>query len=155
MKESLIEDLKNKFGLMIPEYNYQKNEGILVDDGWHQLLEEMLGCIKHHEEQLKISDDYRKKLGLEPENIDYDPVEILQVKEKFGGLRCFFRGGDSYVAGVVNMTEVMSFRICEKCGDRGEVRDLTWMRTLCDKHHKQRLSRDNSVFTHDLTEEKD
>lgn len=155
MQEKLIEDLRNKFGLMVPEYNYQRNEGIHVRDGWHQLLEEMFGCIKHHEEQLKISDDYRKKVGMEPLSTDYDPVEILQVKEKFGGMRCYFRGGDQYTAGVIQMAEVMSFRICDVCGNKGEVRDLSWMRTLCDKHHEEKRVELNTVYKHDLTEEKD
>lgn len=155
MQEKLIEDLRNKFGLMVPEYNYQRNEGIHVRDGWHQLLEEMFGCIKHHEEQLKISDDYRKKVGLEPISTDYDPVEILHVKEKFGGMRCHFRGGDQYTSGVIHMAEVMSFHICDVCGNKGEIRDLSWMRTLCEAHYRDRTATDNSINTFDLTSTKD
>lgn len=152
MKEELLNDLKNKFGLMVPEYNYQKNEGVHVGDGWLTLLEEMFGCIKHHQENLKTSDEYRKKVGLEQLHTDYDPVEFLQIKEKFGGMRCYYRGGDQYVAGVVHMTEVMSYRTCEKCGNPGEERNLPWIRTLCNTHYIEKQHLNNVVASHSLTE---
>lgn len=155
MNENLIKDLKSKYATMIPDFNYQKNEGILVNDGWLALIEEMCGCIAHHENNLKTQDEYRKKVGLEPTNTDYDPVEILQIKEKFGGMRCFFRGGDQYTAGVIQMAEVMSFRICEKCGDAGESRNLPWIRTLCDDHYRERINGQNVIAKYSLTDEKE
>lgn len=61
-------------------------------------------------------------------------VVAMQVKEKFGGLRFYYYGGDDYISGLVDMAESMSYIICEECGDKGFPNKNGWIRTLCDKH---------------------
>ncbi len=62
----------------------------------------------------------------------------VQVKEKFGGLRFYYSGGDSsYIRGVVDMAEQMSYRTCEVCGAPGKSNGGPYVRTLCDKHAKE------------------
>jgi hypothetical protein len=64
-------------------------------------------------------------------------VVAEQVKEKFGTLRFYYRGGDDYISGLVSMAESMSAVTCEVCGDPGESRGNGWISTLCDKHAKK------------------
>jgi hypothetical protein len=61
-------------------------------------------------------------------------VTIQQVKEKFGGLRFYYSGGDEYISGLVSMAESVAGFTCEECGDHGEGRNGGWIRTLCDEH---------------------
>ena len=61
-------------------------------------------------------------------------VVAAQVKEKFGGLRFYYDGGDGYVSGVVNFAEALSERTCEVCGNPGVARGPGWVSTRCDAH---------------------
>lgn len=61
-------------------------------------------------------------------------VVAQQVKEKFGGLRFYYDGGDEYIHGLVAMAESMSYVTCEVCGSPGRVYTDGWHATLCDKH---------------------
>jgi hypothetical protein len=58
----------------------------------------------------------------------------MQIKEKFGGLRFYYDGGDEYISGLVSMAESWAGNTCETCGEKGERRSGGWIRTLCDKH---------------------
>ena len=66
------------------------------------------------------------------------PIDVVQVKEKFGGLRFYTGGGpqDKYdgVYDAINAAEVLSYLTCEDCGAPGEPREGGWIRTLCDDH---------------------
>ena len=64
-------------------------------------------------------------------------IEVHQIKEKFGGLRFYYEGGDDYVQGLVAMAESWAARTCETCDERGERRHGGWIRTLCDKHEAE------------------
>ena len=61
-------------------------------------------------------------------------IEVQQIKEKFGGLRFYYDGGDEQISGMVRMAELWAGRSCETCGNLGERRSGGWIRTLCDKH---------------------
>jgi hypothetical protein len=61
-------------------------------------------------------------------------VVAEQVKEKFGGLRFYYRGGDEYIAGLVAMAQSMSYITCEVCGSPGKRNGGDWIRTLCREH---------------------
>ena len=80
------------------------------------------------------------------ENLTITPkvhwVHIEQIKEKFGGLRFYYYGGDEQIHGMVRMAELWAGHTCEKCGNKGERRQGGWIRTLCDTHeadHQERL----------------
>jgi hypothetical protein len=64
-------------------------------------------------------------------------IEIQQIKEKFGGLRFYYQGGDEYISGLETMAEIWAGRTCETCGEKGERRGGGWIRTLCDKHEAE------------------
>ena len=61
-------------------------------------------------------------------------IRVAQIKEKFGGLRFYYDGGDGHISGMVTMAESWAHRTCETCGNKGKSREGGWIRTLCDKH---------------------
>jgi hypothetical protein len=75
--------------------------------------------------------------GLIPVRDIVPQVVAEQVKEKFGTLRFYYRGGDDYIRGLVSMAESMSAVTCEVCGGLGEQRGNGWISTLCDEHAKK------------------
>lgn len=60
-------------------------------------------------------------------------VVATQVKEKFGGLRFYYCGGDDFVHGVISMAEHMSYTTCEVCGNLGESNGGGWIEVRCEK----------------------
>lgn len=61
-------------------------------------------------------------------------INVLQVKEKFGGLRFYVDSRESeYINGLISMSEAMSYYICENCGDKGKPTRGGWIKTRCDK----------------------
>ena len=74
--------------------------------------------------------------GLIVELYDEKPegVRVLQVKEKFGGLRFYVGEAPSHYLSLIDEAEKCSLHICEQCGKDGKLRkDRSWMVTLCDK----------------------
>lgn len=50
----------------------------------------------------------------------YPPsVKIEQIKEKFGGLRFYYSGGDQQIAGMVHFAEYLCNKTCEVTGNPG------------------------------------
>lgn len=79
--------------------------------------------------------------------IDIDMFEVLQVKEKFGGLRFYTSlppievgGSEEIVKAVRSLigdAEAKSYKTCEVCGAPAERdEDNVWMRTVCELHKK-------------------
>jgi hypothetical protein len=64
-------------------------------------------------------------------------IRVEQIKEKFGGLRFYYQGGDDVIDGMVRMAESWAGRTCETCGNKGERRGGGWIRTLCDEHESE------------------
>lgn len=58
---------------------------------------------------------------------------LYQVKEKFSMLRFYIGTGTNAVHDRISRAQQESGTICEDCGAPGEIRDLSWYRTLCDK----------------------
>ena len=60
---------------------------------------------------------------------------VCQVKEKFGTLRFYVGGTPPGMDEVVHKYEKLSAKICETCGEPGEMFDDNgWYKTCCDKH---------------------
>jgi hypothetical protein len=61
--------------------------------------------------------------------------EIVQVKEKFGGLRYYVEGARvEEVFNLINKAEELSYKICEECGEPGSLDErYFWYLTLCRK----------------------
>jgi hypothetical protein len=78
------------------------------------------------------------------ENLEADPAiarspekiidfKFDQIKEKFGGLRAYYSGGNDYIRGLVTMAETMSYKTCEMCGNKGKPNKSGWITTLCQE----------------------
>lgn len=87
-----------------------------VGPGWHYIVED---CV---------------------EKIESRGGFILQIKEKFGGLRIYSSGGDFDAIDTITREAERSAAItCEQCGGPGQLRNnLPWLKTLCDKCNMER-----------------
>lgn len=65
-------------------------------------------------------------------------VEVVQIKEKFGGLRFYVNAGDDAVHRAIAEAESKSFEVCEECGKPGKRGGGYWISTLCDEHAGKR-----------------
>lgn len=64
-------------------------------------------------------------------------IEITQVKEKFGLLRVYHRGGDEVVDRLLDIAELVSGCICEVCGAQGRVGEQQgWLGARCHLHRE-------------------
>lgn len=64
---------------------------------------------------------------------------VLQVKEKFGGLRFYINKCADGLDDRISQAEDESYRTCEECGLPGVARSGGWIKTLCDLHAAGRL----------------
>jgi hypothetical protein len=118
MEEQYPKMFENKYG------------GFAVGAGWYPILEALCANIQSHI-------DWREKQGNA-----IPQVVVEQIKEKFGGLRFYYQGGDEQVHGMVRMAEAWAANCCEECCAPGKRRNGGWIRTLCDHHeaeHQERL----------------
>jgi hypothetical protein len=108
--------------------------GIECNDGWYDLLSAVCWRIFQHEKNIAERIRVRNEAGKENDSSDleYVPVKFDQIKEKFGGIRIYYSGGDDYVDGVVSLADEMSYKICEVCGNSGKPNKGGWITTLCD-----------------------
>jgi len=80
-----------------------------------------------------------------------DQMVFLQVKEKFGGLRIYVKGGDEYCHGLISMTESISYRFCEICGNAGCLNvghTSGWIQSVCQecaKKSKRKIKFDTEI----------
>ena len=108
--------------------------GIECNNGWYELLSSVCWRIFQHEQNISERIAVRNKYGTQNDqsDLDYVAVKFDQIKEKFGGLRIYFSGGDDYVEGIIDMAEEMSYKICEVCGNSGKPNKGGWITTLCN-----------------------
>ena len=117
--------------------------GFAVSQGWWPILENLCANIQHHIDwQQKTADQCAKLNKPVPEVAPQ--VAVAQIKEKFGGLRFYYDGGDDYIRGLVSMAEAWAGVACEECGAIGKRRDGGWIRTLCDVHEAEYQARKNN-----------
>lgn len=98
---------------------YKEHRGPIVEagffqmkEGWYQLVSELIT------ELLKLGWDKR----------------VHQAKEKFGGLRFYVENPPVGGHDIITKYEKLSYSICEVCGEKGVLREGSWIRTLCDTH---------------------
>lgn len=71
-------------------------------------------------------------------------VHVVQVKEKFGGLRYYIGSvpEDKYeqVYALIRGAETLSYKTCEECGEPGtsDADKGYWLKTLCTTHRRER-----------------
>jgi len=65
-------------------------------------------------------------------------IEVIQVKEKYGGLRFYIGGVETEkfdeIHNLIDTAETKSYTVCEECGRKGGRRSINgWILTLCDE----------------------
>lgn len=89
---------------------------------------------------------------------DIKTFSFVQIKEKFGYMRVYFDlecnddvdniQYDKIYKQLIHLVDQAEYKaqfICEVCGEPGQLRTLSWLKTLCDDHHIQFLSK-NTKF---------
>ena len=101
--------------------------GIECGNGWYDIISSLCWMIKQREDNIENKNKYIQS------SEEYFSVKFDQIKEKFGGLRVYFSGGDDYVEGLVSMAESFSYQVCETCGQKGKPNKDGWISTLCEE----------------------
>lgn len=106
LTNQLFTEFPELFKLSSDKDTNVKRYGIQCGDGWYNLIHGLLLSLQ----------------GIYQSSSDEEKAEfqVLQIKEKFGGLRCYGDFPDSQYAAIdiaVNAAEILSFITCEKCGD--------------------------------------
>lgn len=98
-----------------------------VPSGWLPIIDDLCGAIQDYIDYTSSWDKASEKM-VHPTQVTCD-----QMKEKFGGLRFYESGGDSYVQGMIMMAEHLADNTCEECGSREEVGSTNkgWITTIC------------------------
>lgn len=107
--------------------------GIAVGTGWFHIIKTLCHNIQSHIDWCNARAERYPDLCYKP----VEQVTVTQIKEKFGGLRFYYDGGNDIISGMVAMAETWADSSCEKCGNRGIKRSGGWIRTLCDTHEEQ------------------
>jgi hypothetical protein len=105
-----------------PKIFSQPYGGIACGEGWWPIVESLCGQIQHHI-------NWRNKF-----NPVVPQVTVAQIKEKFGGLRFYYEGGDDTIAGMVSMAESWASKTCEICGVPATRQTTGWIKNVCDEH---------------------
>lgn len=109
-----------------PPYWEIRRHGVTCGDGWYPLLNSL--CLQIE----------RLILEMPPEKRGDNYV--VQIKEKFGGLRFYMHGPgalyDTPIGRLVFEAERLSLRTCELCGKGGALARnarKSYLKTLCDE----------------------
>lgn len=128
------EEFTKRMEEQYPKMFFAPYGGFEIGKGWYHIIE--LLC-----EHIQTHIDWNNARGERYPELSYKPIEqvkVEQIKEKFGGLRFYYSGGNDIIAGMITMAEAWAEHTCETCGDIGKRRSGGWIRTLCDKHEEER-----------------
>ena len=114
--------------------------GFAIGPGWWPIIESLCANIQSH------TDWWNKNRETRPV---VEQVVVDQIKEKFGGLRFYYEGGDDKIQGMVRMAEAWADHHCEECGKPGKSRNTGWIKTLCDEHSAEREAAYKARFGED------
>lgn len=91
--------------------------GFECNDGWADVIEATLWLVQQRAEVSALD------------------VKVTQVKEKFGQLRIYHRGGDESIGAAFEIAELLSGSVCEMCGMPGGAICIDgWLQTRCGQH---------------------
>jgi hypothetical protein len=105
-----------------------------VEDGWLPLLEDLF-----------------EKMATVVKRDNLAEFQIVQVKEKFGGLRVYIHNGNKDINDLISAAEAKAWVTCEYCGEPGECHSFGgWYITECDVCLMIRKLDDNARVWGDL-----
>ncbi|MNH75809.1 hypothetical protein D3C81_1259970 [compost metagenome] len=115
MVENLLPILRNRY----PEFfSHAPLREIACLPGWLDFIDELCRTLKGH-------------LDAYPE---VPQIQVRQLKEKFGGLRFYYSGGDMACREMVASAEERSMSTCEVCGQAGTLGGEQWLSVRCLDH---------------------
>lgn len=141
MKPELDQELCSKYPLIFRDRRASQQTtamcwGFDCGDGWYNIIDRLCLCIQGYLDWNASSRG--RLLESNPHNLpipqEIEQVVALQVKEKFGTLRFYYSGGDSFIKGLVDMAESMSGVTCDVCGNPGKRVQGGWITTRCSSH---------------------
>jgi len=107
---------------------YEGNPGNVnwygVPSGWLPIIDKLCGAIQ----------DYIDNTSIIIDGVKSSPEQItcIQMKEKYGGLRFYYVGGDDFISGMVRMAEFLCHNTCEDCGSNQDLGVTSgWITVLC------------------------
>lgn len=115
MTDELLPILRGRYPELFSDTHLRE---IACLPGWLNLIDELCRTLQIH-------------LDSHP---DVPQAKVLQVKEKFGGLRFYFSGGDTACREVVAAAEERSLSTCEVCGQAGILGEGRWLSVRCIEH---------------------
>ena len=89
--------------------SYLQGRAIEVGKGWRGIVERVLAAIDGQ-------------------------TELIQIKEKFGGLRVYVRGGNEAVEEAIEQAEMEALYTCDVCGKDGRLGFDGFIAVRCDEH---------------------
>jgi hypothetical protein len=95
--------------------------GLEVGDGWVPVVDDLFANIAALLKQRPIAN-----------------FKIVQVKEKFGGLRVYTRHASPAILKLIDAAERICAETCETCGGKGSMQESGWMRVICDPCEERR-----------------
>jgi hypothetical protein len=99
--------------------------GVECGDGWFDIIN---GALRN------IQEDYDKLTAKQQEG-----TYVVQIKEKFGGLRIYMSQQTDYMREIIQAAETLAYATCEECGATEKIAqaDTRYIRTLCPEHMKE------------------
>jgi len=115
-----------EYSFIKPDYTLQSNLmafGYECLEGWYPIIEEAFDKIEKAIE----------KMPKKEKKIFKKSFEILQVKEKLGGLRIYLNMYTDEITEIIKEAEKKALKTCELCGKPGKMHELRgWYSTNCD-----------------------
>jgi len=111
-----------------PKMFAQPFGGFAIGEGWWPVVESLCSNIQHYLNWINKNRETRPVV---------EQVVVEQIKEKFGGLRFYYTGGDDKIQGMVRMAESWAEHACETCGAPGTSGGKGWIKTLCPTHRAE------------------
>lgn len=144
-QEHLCKTYPKLYNTRVTPHNTTCQEfGFSVGDGWFTIIDGLSQCMQDY---INSTTHARWRARKRIRELQADPkadlstevvmpkrvlqVNVLQVKEKFGTLRFYVRGGNDVVYNFIQLAETMSGVACEDCGAPGKRIGKGWIRTLC------------------------
>jgi len=165
MKQELQDKLYAKYPQLFAQKDDSPQKtlmcwGITCMDGWYHIIDTTCYMIqskisyqidliaryeKYIEEELcsqKINPDIEKievfKSIINKAKKDIiEPVQFVQIKEKFGTLRIYTDYYNEKINSYIEFAEALSERTCEICGAPGKINKNGWLKVRCNKHKEQ------------------
>lgn len=149
--EEKYEEFAKSMEETYPEMFAQPYGGFAIGPGWWHIIKALCGQIDAY---TKWRNNTRAALLKDnPHNHkipDAVPqVVVAQIKEKFGGLRFYYDGGDEQIFGMVRIAESWASHSCEECGALGTSGGKGWIKTLCPVHRAEADARYKERFPND------